>query len=88
MKRSIIKIPNMRDIDNHANPVHLVDESATIWAYPMPFWLRLSCWPVQNRSICVFIVAIVSQCSVTNPEVVKQPQIGQLVANLMETLNA
>lgn len=83
-----VLLPNVREIDNHANSIHLVNQFSSVGADATPDW---GCFPKRialQGSICILVVAVVCQRCVSHTEIAKQAQVARLVGNLVKTLHA
>ena len=80
-------IPDVREINNHANAIHLTNELATKRTNPSPQRFGLASWVFQYSSIGELVMAVVSQGSIANAELMEFAKVGYLVANLVQSLN-
>ena len=77
----------MRNVDEHAHPIHLPDEFASLRAHAAPSSLRLPERILQDCGVGELVVAVVSEGGISHSEVVIQPEVGDRVPDLMEALD-
>lgn len=80
--------PDVRDVDNHTDAVHLVNKTASQRTHTSPQRLSLARGVLQDSGIGELVVAVVSQGGVAHAELMKLSKVGRRVANLMQALDA
>lgn len=78
----------MRKIDNHANPIHLVDQFSSVGADAAPNWGCLLERIALQSGIRILVMAVVRQRCISHTKIAKQAQIARLVGDLVQTLHA
>lgn len=78
----------MGEINNHADPVHLMDETTPKGTDAAPERLGLAQGVLQERGIGKLVVTVVSEGGVAGAEFIELAEVGSGVANLMQALDA
>lgn len=81
-------IPDVSKIDNHADPIHFVNQLPAKGADAAPDRGRFSKGALQQRGIRKLVVAVVRQGRIPHAEVAEHAQVAGLVSNLVEAFNA
>lgn len=79
--------PNVGEVNNHADAVHLVDYTTAKRADATPERLGLANGVLQDRSISKLVVTVMGKGSVAGAEFMELAEVGDGIANLVQALD-
>lgn len=78
----------MGEVDNQSDAIHLVNEPASGRAQPVPQRLGLAQRTFEQRGVGELVVAVVCESRVADTQGMIASEVGDRVADLMQTLDA